>query len=342
MDQASEEETAAFAADLFADDLKGHEMLINRSNWRAFPQVHCDGWIHENVVLLGDAAHTAHYSIGSGTKLAMEDAIALKDALAATDNDVAAAFQHYEDEHRDEVERIQHSANTSLVWFENVRRFWEMPPDQFNFSLMSRSKQITYDNLRRRDPDLVDRVDRWFAGQVRDDGFEIDANALPPPMFTPFRLRDMVLQNRVVVSPMCQYSAEDGLVNDWHLVHLGGRAIGGAGLVYTEMTDVSREARISPGCAGMYTPEHRDAWRRVVDFVHLNSAAKICLQLGHAGRKGSTQLLWQEPDKPLATSNWDIVSASPLPYFRESQTPSELSRQDMQTSPSCRRRASGS
>ena len=329
LDQASEEETVAFTEALFADELPECEYLTNRSLWRTFPMIRCGSWVHENVVLIGDAAHTAHFSIGSGTKLAMEDSIALANAFAERPNDVRAALADYDAVRRPEVEKIQHAADVSLVWFENVHRFWDMDPVQFNFSLLSRSKQITYDNLRLRDAKLVDDVTHWCAEKARDAGFDVPRNDPPPPMFLPFKLRDMVVQNRVVVSAMCQYSATDGMPDDWHLVHLGSRAIGGAGLVFTEMTNVSADARISPGCTGLYSEAHRDAWKRVVDFVHANSQAKICMQLGHAGRKGSTQLGWEDMDHPLADGNWPIVAPSPLPYFPGSQTPREMTRADM-------------
>lgn len=328
MDTASESETVAHVATLFEEELGGHEILTNRSLWRSFPNVHCESWQHENVVILGDAAHTAHFSIGSGTKLAMEDAIALCDALTRHGDGVSDAIGRYEAERRLEVEKVQHAADVSLSWFENVRRFWSMDPIQFNFSMLTRSKQITYDNLARRDPALVDEVTNWFADDVRGRGHALPTQA-PPPMFTPFRLREMTVVNRVVVSPMCQYSATDGMPDDWHLVHLGSRAIGGAGLVFTEMTDVAPDARISPGCAGLYSPAHRDAWKRVVDFVHAQSEARICIQLGHAGRKGSTQLGWEHMDHPLHEGNWPIVSASPLPYLADSQVPRAMTRDDM-------------
>lgn len=328
MDKASEADTVAHVAELFADELGGHEILTNRSLWRGFPNVHCESWRHENVVILGDAAHTAHFSIGSGTKLAMEDAIALHEAIQALPGQPAAAMARYEAERRVEVEKVQHAADVSLSWFENVRRFWSMDPVQFNFSMLTRSKQITYDNLERRDPALVAQVRSWFADSVRRQGHDL-ADGAPPPLFTPYRLRGMTLSNRVVVSPMCQYSATDGMPDDWHLVHLGSRAIGGAGLIFTEMTDVSAQARISPGCAGLYSPAHRDAWSRVVDFVHAQSDARICMQLGHAGRKGSTQLGWEQMDHPLPEGNWPIISASALPYFPDSQVPREMTRADM-------------
>ncbi|MGE0748267.1 MAG: FAD-dependent monooxygenase, partial [Rhodospirillales bacterium] len=321
--------TVAYLETLFADELGGHKLITNRSLWRNFPTIRCESWVKDNIVIMGDAAHTAHFSIGSGTKLAMEDAIALFDCFERKGT-VKAALAEYDATRHDEVERIQHAADVSLSWFEHVRRYWDMAPTQLAFSLMSRSHQITYENLKLRDPALIDQVDRWFAGHVQaTQGFAAPSDPPPPPMFAPFRLRDMVVPNRVVVSPMCQYSAEDGLPGDWHLVHYGSRAMGGAGLVFTEMTDVSESARITPGCAGMYTDAHEAAWTRIVDFVHANSAAKFCLQLGHAGRKGSTRLMWEGIDQPLPDGNWPIVAASPLPYFAHSQVPRALDRAEM-------------
>ena len=331
-----EQATTAYVERLFAEELRGADghaarVLTNRSHWRNFPTIACATWQHDNVVLLGDAAHTAHFTIGSGTKLALEDAIALHAALLAHAHQPRAALPAYEAARREEAERIQHSANVSLVFFENVRRFWHMDPVQFNFALMSRSKQITYENLRLRDPGFIAAVDRWWAGAVaKTEHIALQPGfAAPPPMFAPFTLRGMRLANRVVVSPMCQYSAVEGTPNDWHLVHYGARALGGAGLIYTEMTCVSAEARITPGCAGLYAPEHRQWWTRIVDFAHRHSQARVCLQLGHAGRKGSTQLMWDDMDHPLERGNWPIVAASPLPYFSDSQVPREMSRADM-------------
>ena len=324
--------TAAYVAKLFAEELNGAPVLTNRSFWRQFPVVRCATWHHDNVVLLGDAAHTAHWSIGSGTKLALEDAIALHGAVTRQPRDPRAALEAYEGERRVEADRITHSANTSLVFFENVRRFWHMDPIQFNFALMSRSKQVTYENLRKRDATVVEDVDRWWAGQVAEaERIRLPADfAAPPPMFSPFTLRGMTVMNRVVVSPMCQYCAEDGTPTDWHFVHYGARAVGGAGLMFTEMTCVAPDARISPGCTGMYKPEHLAAWQRIVQFVHLHSDCRIGLQIGHSGRKGSTQLGWEESDHPLASGNWPIVAPSPLPYYPEvSQVPREMTREDM-------------
>ncbi len=329
LDRASEDDTVAFCERLFSEELRGHRLLKNRSLWRHFITVRNAAWSHENVVLVGDAAHTAHFSVGSGTKLAIEDAIALAAALQR-EPDVPAALAAYEAERRPAVESLQRAAQVSLQWFEDTERYMDLEPLQFAFNLLTRSLRITHDNLKVRDPKFVASVDRWFAAGVENQsGITLPPSPVPPPMFTPFRLRDLLLVNRVVVSPMCQYCAEDGMPNEWHLVHLGSRAVGGAGLVFSEMTDVSREGRISPGCTGMYKPEHVAAWQRIVDFVHMNSDAKIAMQLGHAGRKASTQRMWEGMDEPLPDGNWPIISASPLPYYPHSQVPKEMSRADM-------------
>lgn len=330
LDQASEEETLAYCADVFADELDGHELIPNRSVWRSFPTIRCANWHHENVVLLGDAVHTAHFSIGSGTRLGMLDGIALHDALVSSES-ISEALESYARDRRPPVESLQRAAQASLEWFEATERYMDMDPTQFAFTLLTRSLRITHEDLRVRDPEFLERVDDFVAQEAeRQSGWSVPRAPAPPPMFTPFRLRDMVVPNRVVVSPMCQYTAEDGLVGDWHLQHLGSRAVGGAGLVFAEMTDVSAEARISPGCAGLYRPEHVDAWRRIVDFVHGQTPAKIAIQLGHAGRKGSTKNIWDGDTQPLDDGNWDLVSASPIPYFPErSQTPREMTRADM-------------
>jgi anthraniloyl-CoA monooxygenase len=325
-----EAQSARFLETIFARELQGHKLLTNRSMWRNFPRISNARWVKDNIVLLGDAKATAHWSIGSGTKLAMEDAIALYNAFRETKGrDVSAALARFETTRRDEVERTQHAADVSLVWFEHVDRFWGMDPDRFAFGLMTRAKAITYDNLRLRAPSFVDRVDRVVARDVRNQGFAVETENPTVPMFQPFRLRGMTLANRVVVSPMCQYSAHDGVPNDWHLVHYGARAIGGAGLLFTEMTDVSAEARITYGCAGMYNDEQEAAWKRIADFVHTHSTAKFCLQLGHAGRKGATKLMWEGIDEPLEQGAWPIVSASAIPYFPYSQVPRAMTRADM-------------
>ena len=330
LDKLDEQQSAQFLEGVFAEELAGHRLITNRSIWRNFPIVRCARWTHGNIALIGDAKATAHFSIGSGTKLAMEDAIALYQSFRATGGrDVAAALAHYETARREEVEKTQHSADVSLVWFEHVKRFWSMPPVRFAFGLMTRAKAITYDNLALRAPDFVAAVDRMVAHEVAAHGFDADEAHPVPPAFQPLRLRDMVVRNRMVVSPMCQYCATDGLPGDWHLVHYGARGIGGAGLMFTEMTVVSPEARITPGCTGMYSDAHEAAWKRIVEFVHVNSPTKICLQLGHAGRKGATKLMWEGIDQPLDDGGWPIVAASPLPYYPHSQVPREMSRADM-------------
>jgi anthraniloyl-CoA monooxygenase len=355
MDRVTEEETAAFLEHLFADELDGHRLITNRSIWRQFPTIRSDPWSTGNMVLVGDAAHTAHFSVGSGTRMAMEDAVALRDALVESP-DVAAALRAYEARRRPQVESLQRAAQASLQWFEDTERYMSLEPIQFTFSLLTRSLRITHEDLRARDPQFLAQVDEWVAREAErqvatgeialtaetaetaeQQPEEFSASSagsavkrVPPPMFTPFRLRDLVLPNRIIVSPMCQYFADDGTIGDWHLVHLGSRAMGGAGLVMAEMTDVSREARISPWCAGLYKPEHAAAWKRVVDFVHRETPAAIGVQLGHAGRKGSTQRLWEGDNEPLAEGGWPLISASPIPYFPDrSPVPREMTRADM-------------
>ncbi|WP_375159407.1 bifunctional salicylyl-CoA 5-hydroxylase/oxidoreductase [Bradyrhizobium sp. RDT46] len=323
-----ETQSAARMAAIFGWFLDGHKLLTNRSMWRNFPMIRSKRWVKDNMVLLGDAKASAHFSIGSGTKLAMEDAIALAEAMEMAP-DIKAALDIYEHGRREEVEKTQHAADVSLVWFEHVDRFWDFDPVQFAFGVMTRSKAITYDNLKLRAPDFVAEVEKSFARQVRDSGFDVDTQKPAVPLFQPFRLREMEIANRAVMSPMCMYSAKEGVPTDFHLVHYGSRAIGGAGLIFTEMTCVSRDARITPGCAGLWNDEQEAAWRRIVDFVHGNSAARICLQLGHAGRKGATKLMWDGMDRPLEEGGWDVVSASPLPYFPDSQVPRELDRAGM-------------
>ena len=354
MDRATEEATAAFLEDLFAEELDGHSLITNRSIWRQFPTIRTEPWSVDHLVLIGDAAHTAHFSVGSGTRMAMEDAVALRDALVEHDT-VSSALHAYEARRRPQVESLQRAAQASLQWFEDTERYMSLEPIQFTFSLLTRSLRITHEDLRARDPKFLARVDEWVANEAERQvmklsttedtgdteqkcGLRIEPPVLgvhrggevPPPMFTPFRLRDLVLPNRIIVSPMCQYLADDGTIGDWHLVHLGSRAIGGAGLVMAEMTDVSREARISPWCAGLYKPEHAAAWKRIVDFVHRETTAAIGVQLGHAGRKGSTQRLWEGDNEPLPGGGWPLISASPIPYFPDrSPVPREMTRADM-------------
>jgi anthraniloyl-CoA monooxygenase len=325
----SEQEAARFLEGIFAEELQGHPLLVNRSMWRNFPMIRNERWTMDNVVLLGDAKATAHFSIGSGTKLAMEDAIALYESVRRHET-IPDALAHFESSRREEVEKTQHAADVSLVWFEHVDRFWDMDPVQFSFGLMTRSKAITYDNLELRAPEFVRAVDGMFARQVRASGFDVDVERPAPPIFQPFRLREMTVQNRIVVSPMCMYCATSGVPGEFHFVHYGARALGGAGLIFTEMTVVSEQGRITPGCAGLFTDEQEAAWRRIVDFVHANSAAKICMQLGHSGRKGATKLMWEGVDQPLEEGHWETVSASPLPYFPHSRPPREITRAEME------------
>ncbi len=327
LDPQDEDATVAYCEALFADELKGHRLLKNRSIWRRFPTVSNRRWSHDNVVLMGDAVHTAHFSVGSGTKLAMEDAIALAQALEAKPN-IGDALVAYQAEREADVASLQRAAQASLEWFEHTERYRDLPPIQFNFSMLTRSLRITHENLRLRDPEYVAEVDRWFAGVAAEQsGRAVPADT--PPLFTPFKVRDLVLDNRMVLSPMCMYSATDGLVNDFHLVHLGSRAMGGAGLIMTEMTDVTADGRITPGCAGLYTDDHETAWKRIVDFVHGSTPAKIGIQLGHAGRKGATKLMWEGIDRPLEEGAWPIMSASAIPYFPDSQVPKAMDRDDM-------------
>lgn len=324
--ELDETESIETLEDLFAAELDGHAFIANRFLWRRFPTIRNRRWVKGNIVLLGDAKASAHYSIGSGTKLAMEDAIALFEALKANVI-VSTALAEFEQQRRPEVEKTQYAAEVSLTWFENMQRYWDMPPQQFAFGVMSRSKQVTYDNLSLRDSNYIDGVRHWFVDNVRAQGFDVSADT--PPMFTPFRLRRMVLPNRVMVSPMAQYSAVDGVPNDWHLVHYASRALGGAGLLTVEMTCPSPQARITPGCTGLWNDTQRGTWQRIVDFVHDNSPTKICMQLGHAGRKGSTQLGWQRMDHPLPENNWPLLSASAIAYSEDNQVPQAMTRDDM-------------
>lgn len=332
-DQMDEAEAARRLEQIFAEELEGHPLLINRSLWRNFPTISCARWWHGRIVLLGDAMATAHYSIGSGTKLAMESAIALADALLEFgETDIEAAFAKYRAERETAIEITQHNAAVSLAWFEHVARSWDMPPVQFAMMVMSRAKSITWDNLELRDPDFLTAVeDDFYRTYQAETGIDLSASR-PTPMFTPLKLRELVIPNRVVVAPMAQYKAEDGVPTDWHMVHYSGRALGGAGLVYVEMTCPSPEARITLGCPGLWDDGQEAAWKRIVDFAHANSAAKMAIQLGHAGRKASTQLGWEQADHPIADPdrNWPILSASPLPWLPgESHVPHEIDRAGM-------------
>jgi anthraniloyl-CoA monooxygenase len=401
LDRLDLEGTIAACERLFAPWLRGQPLLANvpphqrAAPWQSFTRVRNARWYHGNAVLIGDAAHTAHFSIGSGTKLAMEDAIALARALhspagaaprpaaGAAEGSAAgsaggspapcleAALAAYERERVTESLRLQNAARNSMEWFENVRRYIRLEPEQFAYSLLTRSQRVSHENLRRRDRDYLTGVERWFAARAAAGctgdreaaasrerpaaaaapsavaaataaaataaageplphaGAASPGRPAPPPMFTPFQLRGLTLPNRVVVSPMDMYSAEDGTPNDFHLVHLGARALGGAGLVVTEMTCVSPAGRISPGCTGMYRDEHVAAWRRIVEFVHGWTRARICLQLGHAGGKGSTRLMWEGMDEPLPSGGWEVMAASPVAYRPGMQVPREMTRADM-------------
>lgn len=325
-DTMPEADCAKLLEKIFSEELDGHPLITNRSLWRQFPEVRNETWIKDNIVLLGDSQHTAHFSIGSGTKLAMESAIALANALR-DHNDVKQALKVFDTERRGLVEITQHAADVSLAWFETMDEHWDVEPEKFAFQVMSRSKQITYENLRLRDPEFVRRVEQGFIRAQRKDNYTLSDDT--PPMFAPYRLGALELPNRVVMSPMAQYSASDGLPSDWHLVHYGARALGGTGLIITEMSCPSADARITPGCTGIWSDAHVAAWRRITDFVHTSSSSKICMQIGHAGRKGSTRVAWEGMDLPLASDNWPIYSASPLRYKDESAVPSELNREQM-------------
>ncbi|MDN2565945.1 bifunctional salicylyl-CoA 5-hydroxylase/oxidoreductase [Aquibium sp. A9E412] len=328
--EMSKEDSIATCERIFKDHLGGHPLMSNANHirgsaWINFPRVLCERWSHENLALMGDAAASAHFSIGSGTKLALESAIALADYMHS-EPDLAAAFAKYEDARRLEVLRLQSAARNSLEWFEEVERYLDLDPVQFNYSLLTRSQRISHENLRLRDPEWLGDAEAWFQRRAG-----VTTNTRRAPMFAPFRLRGLELKNRVVVSPMAQYKAVDGRPTDWHMVHYCERAKGGAGLVYIEMTCVSPEGRITPGCPGFYDPGHETAWRRIVDFVHAETDARICAQIGHSGPKGSTQLGWQEMDAPLAAGNWPLLAASAVPWSEKNQVPKAMDRADMDT-----------
>ncbi|MCS0614982.1 bifunctional salicylyl-CoA 5-hydroxylase/oxidoreductase [Massilia kyonggiensis] len=321
-----QEEGIAFCERLFAEHLDGHPLLSNASHlrgaavWIAFPRIVCERWVHWNgnipVVLMGDAAHTAHFSIGSGTKLALEDAIELARCVTEHGGDVRAALDAYQASRAVEVLKLQSAARNSMEWFENVARCGALDAEQFAYSMLTRSQRISHENLRLRDPGYVAHVEDWFARRAcAQAGVAMPENTRIPPMFTPLRVRDVFLKNRIVVSPMAQYSAVDGVPGDYHLVHLGARALGGAALVMAEMTCVSADARITPACPGMYAPEHTAAWKRIVDFVHGRTDARIGIQLGHAGPKGSTRPMWDGIDQPLPDDNWPLIAASEQQYL---------------------------
>ncbi len=326
----SKEEIVETCRAVFADHLGGHDLMSNAAHLRGsavfmnFPRVLCEKWHYENVVLLGDASATAHFSIGSGSRLAFDSAIALAEFLHSEPT-MEGAFERYQEERRLDVLRLQSAARNSLEWFEEVERYLDLDPVQFNYSLLTRSQRISHENLRLRDADWLKSAEKWFQDQA---GAPADA-PVRAPMFAPYKMRYMELANRIVVSPMAQYKAVDGCPTDWHLIHYGERAKGGAGLVYTEMTCVSAEGRITPGCPGLYTPEHEAAWRRLTTFVHAETDAKICCQIGHSGRKGSTQVGWEVMDAPLKEGNWELVSASAIPWSENNAAPRAATREDM-------------
>lgn len=336
--------TLAFCERLFARVLGGAPLLTQATRggaamWHRFARLACRQWVHAidvdarrvPLVLLGDAAHTAHFSIGSGTKLALEDAIALAAALPAeADGDLDAALLRYQAARMTEVSKLQSAARNSMDWFENVARYGAMPVDGFAYSLLTRSQRLSHENLRLRDPAYIEGFERRFAAQAAEQAGVAAPTMATPPMFTPLRVRDVLLKNRVVVSPMAQYACVDGVAGDFHMAHLGARALGGAGLVMAEMTCVSADARITPRCPGLYLPEHTRAWARIVDFVHGASDAKIGVQLGHAGAKGSTRPMWEGIDQPLEHGNWPLVAASPQQYLAGvSQVARQASEADM-------------
>ncbi|MDI3471122.1 MAG: Anthraniloyl-CoA monooxygenase [Pseudolabrys sp.] len=328
-DTMSTDEVIATCENVFRRYLDGHKLMSNArhlrgSAWLNFNRVLCERWSCGNIVLLGDAAATAHFSVGSGSKLALESAIALADYLQ-TEPTMEQAFHRYEDERRLEVLRLQNAARNSTEWFEDVERYLALDPVQFNYSLLTRSQRISHENLRERDAIWLGNAERWFDKRATGRTPQVTR----APMFVPYRVRGVELKNRVVVSPMAQYRAVDGTPTDWHLVHYAERAKGGAGLVFTEMTCVSPEGRITPGCTGLYRPEHEAAWRRIVDFVHAETDAKIAIQLGHSGPKGSTQLGWEIMDAPLASGNWEILAPSAVPWSEANAVPREMTRADM-------------
>ncbi len=327
--EMNQKDSIAVCEEIFKDHLGGHALMTNANHirgsaWLRFPRVLCEKWSHENVVLLGDAAATAHFSIGSGTKLALESAISLAEFIH-TEDMLEAAFERYETERRLEVLRLQSAARNSVEWFEDVERYLDLDSVQLNYSMLTRSQRISHENLRERDAKWLGEAEAWFMDRA---GGSQTAPARAP-MFAPFRLRDMVFKNRIVVSPMAQYKAVDGTPTDWHLIHYAERAKGGAGLVYTEMTCPSAEGRITPGCPGLYAPEHEVAWSRLTKFIHAETDAKICCQIGHSGRKGSTRVGWEGMDMPLEDGNWPLLSASAIAWSDANDTPKAMDRADM-------------
>ncbi|TVT53881.1 MAG: bifunctional salicylyl-CoA 5-hydroxylase/oxidoreductase [Azoarcus sp. PHD] len=341
LDKADQDASIAFCEKLFEKHLDGFPLMTNArhlrgSAWLNFQRVNCEKWHHNNgnshVVLMGDAVHTAHFAIGSGTKLALEDAIELTRLFKETGDtpeQIPEVLARYQEVRNVDVLRLQNAAWNAMAWFEvcGERYCDTLDPEQFMYSMLTRSQRISHENLRLRDAAWLEGYERWFAGEA---GVTVAADkAPPPPMFTPFKLRGLTVPNRMIMSPMAMYSADDGVAGDFHLVHFGARALGGTGLLYTEMSCVSPDARITPGCAGMYKPEHVNAWKRIVDFVHSGSSAKMGIQLGHAGRKGATRVAWEGIDQPLESGAWELISASPLPYLPHSQVPREMNRDDM-------------
>jgi anthraniloyl-CoA monooxygenase len=334
LDKKEPAEAIAFCENLFADLLDGNSLISNARHlrgsavWMKFNRVLCERWFKDNIVLIGDAAHTAHFSIGSGTKLAMEDGIALTKVLNSNEGTVPERLARYQAERETEALKLQSAARNRMSWFEDIERYVYMEPEQLAFAVLTGSQRVGHANQKLRDASYVESVDRWFQQQA---GLPADpAKPAVPPMFTPFKLRDMTLSNRVVVSPMCTYSATDGLPGDFHFQHYTARALGGAALVMTEMTVISEDGRITPGCTGIWNDAQQTGWKRIVDFVHANSSAKMGLQIGHAGRKGSTRLAWDGIDQPLDSGNWPLIAPSPLPYIQGvSQTPREMKLADM-------------
>ena len=332
MDTFSEDDTRSYIEEVFREDLQGHPIITNRSLWREFPVVGNDRLYHKNIVLLGDAGRSAHFSIGSGTKLAMEDAISLADIFRQQGNRVNSVLEEYQKIRKPEADRLQRTAVTSLHWFENIGRYARQDAEQFTFNMMVRSKRVTYDNLRLRDPGFIRSIDKWFAGHTRKvTGYDdIDTENPSVPMFQPFRIGRMRVENRVQLSAMCQYCATDGMPDEWHFVHYGSRGIGGAGIVSTEMLCTSADGRITTGCAGIWNAGQTEQWRRITAFIHAHSKAKVCGQIGHAGRKGATCIPWQGGiDEPMPEQAWEIIAPSPLPYLQHSRTPRGMSGDDM-------------
>ncbi|GFE87701.1 bifunctional salicylyl-CoA 5-hydroxylase/oxidoreductase [Steroidobacter agaridevorans] len=341
LDKMDQDQSIAFCERIFAETLDGHRLMTNArhlrgSAWLNFNRLVCERWSHYNgkshVVLMGDSAHTAHFAIGSGTKLAIDDAIELTNQFEIAGHDankIPAVLDAYEQIRRVDVARIQNAARNAMEWFEVVGHRYadQLEPEQFMYSMLTRSQRISHENLRLRDKVWLESFERWFAARA---GVELaPQGVVPPPMFTPYKVRGLTLHNRIVVSPMAMYSAENGVPNDFHLVHLGARAMGGAALVFPEMTCVSPDARITPGCLGLWNETQADAFRRIVDYVHRQTPAKIGMQLGHAGRKGATKVAWEGIDQPLEQGEWPLISASALPYLRYSAVPRSMDREDM-------------